>query len=162
MTSPTEARAKDVRRSIEVPASPAFAFAAFVHLDRWWPSEYTWSGHALVLIGMEPREGGFCYELGPNGFRCDWGRVVTWRPASALSFTWQIGPDRTPVPDPDRASLVQLTFANRRSSNGGVRARVDLRHDGFERYGEGGDAYATQLGGPGGWSYLLSRFRAAF
>jgi uncharacterized protein YndB with AHSA1/START domain len=138
---------------VELPAS-ADGFALFTTgFARWWPAEYTWSGDALVEIGIEPREGGHCFELGPGGFRCDWGTVTAWEPPRRLVFLWQIGPGREPVPDPSRAGEVEVRF--------GDDGRVDLEHRGFDRHGDGGAAYADGMGSPQGWPYILKRFAAA-
>src|SRR5215216_7163390 len=105
-------RSSVVSRSITVPAGPDRAFRVLTaELASWWPREYTWSGdRALVTIGMEQVAGGLCYELGPHGFRCDWGRVQVWDPPRRLVFSWQVGPHREPVPDPDMASEVEVHF----------------------------------------------------
>jgi uncharacterized protein YndB with AHSA1/START domain len=77
------------------------AFATFSDgLAGWWPREYTWAQDTLETIAIEPREGGRCFERGPHGFHCDWGRVLAWDPPDRLAFTWQIGPDRVPEPNP--------------------------------------------------------------
>ena len=120
---------------------------------RWWPREYSWSGDALVRIGLEATEGGACYEIGPHGFRCDWGRVIRGEPPRLLAFTWQIAADRTPQPDPLRASQVHVAFVPE-----GSRTRVLLAHRNFRAHGEGGPAYREEMGSPMGWPLLLSRF----
>src|SRR5687767_4631146 len=94
-----------VRHTLTVPRPPAAAFALFTErLGRWWPREYTCGQDVLEEIGVEPRQGRLCYELGPQGFRCDWGRVLAWEPPHRLPLACQIGPGREPVPDPARAS----------------------------------------------------------
>jgi hypothetical protein len=61
---------------VSVDAPPERAFEVFTEgLGSWWPREYTWSREVLEEIVIEPREGGLCYERGPHGFRCDWGRA---------------------------------------------------------------------------------------
>lgn len=68
-----------VSQSVHVPLHPDRAFALFAEqLGHWWPQEYTWSRKVLELIGIEPRVDGLCFEHGPHGFRCDWGRVLAW------------------------------------------------------------------------------------
>jgi uncharacterized protein YndB with AHSA1/START domain len=142
--------------TITVPVPPERAFAAFTDgIDEWWVREFTWSGpEALDRIGIEPRLGGMAYEIGPDGFRLDWGRVVTWQPPEHLAFTWQIGPDRVPVPDPAHASEVDVRFT---AEDGGT--RVDLEHRGFERHGPDGEGYREAL--TAGWNELLARYAAA-
>jgi uncharacterized protein YndB with AHSA1/START domain len=146
-----------VRNVLLVPAPPERAFAVFTAgMQHWWVKEYTWSGpKALAGIGIEPREGGMAYEIGPHGFRADWGRVVTWQPPRRLVFVWQIGPDRAPVPDPDRASEVEVRFDP--ADDG--RTRVDLEHRNFDRHGEAAEGYRAAL--TAGWQELLSRYASA-
>ena len=86
----------------------------------WWPAEYTWAQTTLEGIAIEPKEGGRCHETGPHGFSCDWGRVVACAPPERLVFTWQISPDRTPQPDPERSSEVEVTFE---AAENGTRVR---------------------------------------
>jgi uncharacterized protein YndB with AHSA1/START domain len=144
----------DARSSVSVPVAPERAFAAFAEeLGAWWPPEYTWSQRVLEDIGIEPGEGGMCFERGPYGFRCDWGRVVAWEPPSRLVFTWQISPSRVPDPDPERASSVEVTFAD-----DGDGTRVELVHGGFELHGEGAESDASAMASEYGWDMILGRY----
>ena len=143
-----------IRASVIASTPPDRAFALFTgKLGEWWPREYTWSRDKLEELGMEPRKGGLCFERGPLGFRCDWGRVIVWEPPSRLVFLWQIGPTRAPEPDPDRASEVEVRFIPHDDGT-----FVELVHRAFERHGEGADAYRAGMGSPQGWRYLLERF----
>jgi uncharacterized protein YndB with AHSA1/START domain len=100
-----------VRRTVTVPMPPDRAFALFTAgFGTWWPSEYTWAGDVLDTIVIEPREGGRCFERGPHGFECDWGRVLTWNPPQRLAFSWQISPERVPEPNPAKTSEVEVRF----------------------------------------------------
>ncbi len=138
---------------MRVPVAPERAFALFTEqLGSWWPAEYTWSADALEGIEIEARPGGHCVERGPGGFRCDWGTVVDCEPARRLLFSWQIGPSREPLPDPARASEVEVQFVG----DGGS-TEVRLEHRGFERHGEQGDSYREALGSEQGWPYILGR-----
>ncbi|HYD50983.1 MAG TPA: SRPBCC family protein [Gemmatimonadaceae bacterium] len=144
-----------IRLAQTIARPPAEAFALFTEgLGRWWPREYTWGQEALEAIGMEPRPGGLCFERGPHGFRCDWGRVVAWEPPARVAFTWQISPRREPVPDPARASRVEVRF----EAVGDAATRVTLVHDGFEWHGEGAAEYRAALASPEGWPFILERF----
>ncbi|MGW1056567.1 SRPBCC family protein [Micromonospora rubida] len=161
MTEPADVR-QDVARyslrsSLLVPASAERAFAVFTGaLTDWWVREYTWSGPAaLAKLGVEPRAGGMLYEIGPYGFRSDWGRVLTWDPPRRLVFTWQIGPDRVPVPDPAQASEVEVLFL----PEGPERTRVEVEHRHFDRHGEAAEGYRQAL--TAGWHELLSRYLAS-
>ena len=143
-----------IRIREELAVSPEKAFQCFgAGIGAWWPREYTWSGDCLESIAIEPFEEGRCYERGPLGFQCDWGRVLVWDPPHRLVLAWQIGPDRTPQPDPAKASEVQVTFTGGRS--GGT--TVELEHRDFARM-EGGEAYRDLLAAEAGWPYILGRY----
>jgi uncharacterized protein YndB with AHSA1/START domain len=140
----------EITHAVTVPVPSDRAFDAFADLGSWWPPEYTWSGDVLETIAIAD---GRCYEVGPHGFRCDWGRVLVWEPPDRLVFTWQIGPSREPVPDPAKASEVEV-----RVTAEGSGSRVELEHRGFERHGD--DGYAAALGSEQGWPYILGRYAA--
>ena len=144
----------DVRSTVTVAAPPESAFASFTErLRDWWPPDYTWSQQKLEDIGIEPGEGGMCFEIGPHKFRCDWGRVLAWQPPRRLVFTWQISSARVPDPDPDHASEVEVSF-----TSDGDETRVDLVHSGFERHGEGAKSYGSAMGSEYGWPLILARY----
>jgi len=139
----------------EVDVAPEKAFVLFSDgLGGWWPPEYTWSRECLESISIEPFEDGRCFERGPRGFQCDWGRVLAWDAPRRLAFTWQIGPDRSPQPDPAKASEVDVSFKLRRG--GGT--TVELEHRGFARLGDGAAAYREAMAAPEGWPYILGRY----
>ncbi|MFF3865709.1 SRPBCC family protein [Micromonospora sp. NPDC001898] len=146
-----------LRSSLLIPASAERAFAVFTGaLTDWWVREYTWSGPAaLAELGIEPRAGGMLYEIGPYGFRSDWGRVLTWDPPRRLVFSWQIGPDRVPAPDPAQASEVEVLFL----PEGPEQTRVEVEHRHFDRHGEAAEGYRQAL--TAGWHELLSRYLAS-
>ena len=144
-----------IRITIAAAIPPADAFALFTEgLTRWWPREYTWAQDTLVRIGMEPRLGGHCYELGPHDFRVDWGRVLAWEPPSRLVLAWQISPRREPQPNPAKASEVEIRFKAR--PPGGT--DVTLEHRGFERHGAGGGDYRDALASEQGWPRILRQY----
>ena len=146
-----------LRTILQVPAPVERAFTTFTrHVADWWVKEYTWCGpDALVEIGIEPGEGGMAYEIGPHGFRNDWGRVMVWQPPRRLVLSWQIGPDRAPVPDPRKATEVEVRF----SAHGNGHTLVDVEHRKFDRHGEDGEGYRQAL--TAGWHELLSRYAVA-
>ncbi|MGC4788714.1 SRPBCC family protein [Micromonospora sp. DT178] len=145
-----------LRSALLVPAPAQRAFEVFTGaLAQWWVVEYTWSGpEQLADLGMEPHSGGMLYEIGPHGFRCDWGRVLTWDPPERLVFTWQIGADRAPVPDPAKASEVEVLF----HPDGPERTRMEVEHRHFDRHGEAAEGYRQAL--TAGWHELLTRYAA--
>lgn len=150
------AASEPVRHKVVVDADPVRAFDAFLLLHRWWPREYSWAADALEMIAVEPRVGGRCYERGPHGFECDWGRVVAYEPPRRLVFTWQINFDRTPQPDPAKASEVEVRFTAR-----GVSTMVQLEHRGFERHGERALDYRAGMESKAGWPLMLERYAAS-
>src|SRR5688572_25840184 len=109
------------------------------------------------MIGIEPREGGFAFERGPHGFLVHWGRVTDWEPPDRLVFTWQIAADRSPQPDPAKASEVEVRFTD--ADDGGTRVAVE--HRGWERHGEGAHEYRDGFEQAGAWPLVLERFAAA-
>ena len=144
-----------VRVSVIVPLTVARTFDRFAReLRAWWPREYTWGQDVLQDIGMEPRDGGLCFEVGPHGFRCDWGRVLDWNPPGHLHLAWHISPRREPVPDPRHSSTVTLSFA----SEGLQRTTLTLIHDDFKRHGVGAPEYRAAMASPEGWPLILQRF----
>jgi uncharacterized protein YndB with AHSA1/START domain len=151
---PTE---EPIRQAVTVPVPVEQAFAAFVDLASWWPREYTWAGDTLEDIGIAPhREGGHCFEQGPHGFTCHWGRVLAWDPPTRLVLTWQIGPDRVPEPNPAKASEVEV----RLHPTGPSGTRVELEHRDFARHGDAGDSSRQALASPEGWPFILARYAA--
>jgi uncharacterized protein YndB with AHSA1/START domain len=157
MTAATD-RLEPIEISVVVPLDRQGAFDLFARrIGDWWPAKLTWSGDALVSFEIEPRQGGHCVERGPFGFSLDWGRVTTWQPPERLAFTWQIGPDRTPQPDPERASEVEVTFVGADAA----RSTVSLDHRALERHGDGAEAYRAGMSGPQGWTFILDRYVAA-
>jgi uncharacterized protein YndB with AHSA1/START domain len=155
--SAQEATIPAIRERVTVSAPPEDAFAAFADgIHAWWPRDATWSGEGLERIGIEGHAGGFCFEIGPQGRRLDWGRVTTWEPPSRLAFTWEINADRTPAGGPAQASQVTVTFTPT-ADDGTI---VELRHEGWERHGEEGGAYRDEMLRSGTWPRLLASYAA--
>ncbi len=145
------------RAQATVPATVELAFRCFTErFGEWWPQAYTWSQGALREIGIEPGVDGLCFERGPHGFHCDWGRVLAWEPPERITLAWRIGPTRAPQPDPARASEVDVCFV---PADAGT--RVSLLHHGFDRQGDGAEEYRVAMDGPGGWEHILARFAEA-
>ena len=143
---------------LEVPLARVRAFELFTDgFARWYPAEYSWSGRLLDWIGLEGHVGGACFERGPHGFRCDWGRVLVWAPPESVAFTWQIGVSRVPEPDPVRVSDIEVGF----QPAGEDATRVTFSHQHFSRHGEGWEEYVAAMASPEGWPYILSRFEKA-
>jgi uncharacterized protein YndB with AHSA1/START domain len=139
-----------------VELDPDAAFRCFTErFSDWYPGEYTWSQHVLQTIGIEPRSGGKCFEIGPDDFRMDWGKVIEWEPPHQIVFTWQIGADRVPVPDADKAGEVEVNFVS--ASNGDTDCR--FTHRGFDRYADDSKGYLSAMASSHGWPMILTRYR---
>ena len=137
---------------IDVPAKKALN--KFVNeFNEWWPKEYTWSQDTLKEIRIEPKTNGLCTEIGPNGFRCDWGRV-TILTENQIGLKWQISQRREPIPNPDKASDVKVSFVSQGDST-----TLDFEHFNFENHGEGSGDYRNMMDSAQGWDYILNRFK---
>jgi len=133
----------------------ATVFDAFVNeFNNWWPKEYTWSQDKLVEINIGTELNAPCFEIGPHGFRCDWGRVISFSANKKIKFTWQIGPNRDPVPDPEKASEVLVTFTNQEG-----KTQLTLEHSKFDNHSDGGMEYQKMMASKQGWNYILEHFK---
>jgi uncharacterized protein YndB with AHSA1/START domain len=142
--------------TVELPR--ARAFDLFTQgMGSWWPREFSWARQSLERIGVEPRDGGLAYEIGPHGFLVNWGRITTWEPPDRFVLAWQIAPDRSPQPDPSQASEVEVRF----SDSGGGATRVEVEHRCWDRHGEGAREYRDGFEQAGAWPHVLERFAAA-
>lgn len=125
-----------------------------MELNEWWPKEYTWSQDKLKEIKIDGRKGGLCTEIGPNGFRCDWGTVTEYAENQKIRLKWQIGQKREPVPNPDMASDIRVDFIQDDSST-----TILFEHSNFENHGEGSDEYRKMMDSEPGWDYILNHYR---
>ena len=131
---------------VEVGAGALESYRVFTErMGQWWPREFSWSGaDSLSEIGLRDN---VLYEIGPHSLRWDWGRVLTSEPGRRLVFSWQIGPDRVPVPRAEDATEVDVAFSD---------TTVRVVHRGWERHGSAGDQYRQNLMEV--WPYILGRF----
>lgn len=144
-----------IKQSLIIPIPVHKAFQYFTNeLNSWWPKEYTWSGEVLEKIAIEPRENGRCYERGPHGFECDWGRVLTWDPPYRILFTWQISPNRVPEPNPEKVSEIEVLFKEEKN-----KTNITFIHRDFEKHGENAESYKQLLESPQGWPFILNKYK---
>lgn len=147
-----------IRRTLTIEVPIDRAFTLFTDgLATWWPPEYTWAQDTLETMSIEPEEGGRCFERGPHGFSCDWGRVLVWAPPHRLVLSWQISPTRAPEPNPAKASEIEIRF----ESDGPNTTRVEFEHRDFAKHGEGATEYRAAMNAPQGWDYILDRYQQA-
>lgn len=144
-----------MRAEVTVARPQSVAFEIFVRrLGAWWPREYSWAQELLEQMVIEPKVGGACYEIGPHGFRCDWGRVTHYGEPERISFLWQISPRREPVPDPGKSSEVEVRFFEKAPGT-----RVLLEHRNFENHGGDAGWYRDALESEMGWPKILEAYR---
>lgn len=145
-----------INRSISLSVDPEQAFKAFVHdFNHWWPVEYTWSQDSLREIRIGKEQGELCKEIGPHGFRCDWGWVSEFIQGRKIECTWQISPNREPIPNPEHASKISVAF----SEDDEAGTVVQFEHVDFGKHGEEGENYEAMMDSPQGWSFILDRYR---
>src|SRR5574338_1176391 len=71
-----------IEHRFDIAATPAVAWQALIHPERYWPKDHTWSGDAANL-SLVPEAGGcFCERW--DGGSAEHGRVVMARPGQLL------------------------------------------------------------------------------
>jgi len=151
----TSSTAEPIRKSVVVNAGIERAFALFVErFDAIKPREHNLLSVAIAETVFEPRVGGHIYDVGVDGSRCDWARVLVFHPPARLVFSWDIGPTWQLESDPTRTSEVEVRFI----AVSADRTRVDLEHRHLERHGSGWQAVADGVGGDAGWPLYLHRY----
>jgi uncharacterized protein YndB with AHSA1/START domain len=144
-----------VRKTIVVNADIQRAFEVFTqNMGQWWPKEHHIGGSPLLVVVVEPSNGGRWYEKDEDGSECDWGTVLHWEPPTRLVLSWHLDGDFEFVADITRASEVEVRFTL--ETEGWT--RVELVHRHFERHGDTGEQLRTQVDKPGGWTYVLSEY----
>ena len=145
----------EIIRELKVRTTKEIAFRKFIQeFNEWWPKAYTWSQDKLFEIRIEGRKDGLCTEIGPYGFRCDWGRVTELAENERIQLKWQISPKREPVPDPDKASDIEILF-----SEEGEYTKVRFLHQNFQKHGEGAAYYYEMMNSEQGWTYILNTYK---
>lgn len=143
-------------KKITVGVAKDKAYKKFVdELNEWWPNEYTWSQDTLKEIKIEGKKDGLCTEIGPHGFRCDWGRVTELTENEQFWLKWQISPSRQPVPNPENASDIKVKFTD----NGTSETTLEFEHFNFENHGDGAKEYQKMMNGKQGWDYILTKYQ---
>jgi len=139
-----------IHKSVTVSVLPEQAFRVFTDgIASWWPMHQhaveTDKAEAVVLEG---RVGGRLYERTSEGVEHAWGVVTVWEPPDRVAFTWHPGRDEK------TAQEIEVTFASE-----GTTTRVELRHTGWERYGE--KAAESMSHYDSGWGTVLGSFAEA-
>lgn len=144
-----------IRKSIVVNTGIERAFALFVdQFDAIKPREHNLLAVPIAETVFEPRAGGHVYDVGIDGSRCEWSRVLAYEPPSRLLISWDIGPTWQLEADPAKTSEVEVRFI----AESDDRTRVELEHRHLDRHGEGWQAVAAGVDGDAGWPLYLSRY----
>jgi uncharacterized protein YndB with AHSA1/START domain len=151
MTSDVE----PIRKSAVVNVGLEQAFALFIQkFDAIKPREHNLLSVPIAETVFEPHVGGHIYDVGTDGSRCEWARVLVYEPPSRVVFSWNIGPTWQLEADPARTSEVEVLFIAESSD----RTRVELEHRGLGRHGEGWRSVADGVDGEAGWPLYLRRY----
>ena len=140
-----------VLRTAFVARSVDNAFAVFTdEIGAWWPLA-THSVFQAEAGGVHIVDGRVV-ERATDGRETTWAEVLAWEPPNRLELAWHPGAEAAPgeqVP----CGRVEVVF-----SVEGDGTRVDLRHDGWEAYGE--EAMRRRRGyiGPSAWGHVLDHF----
>lgn len=152
MTAP---HVEPVRHQIVVNAPIDRAFALFTNnFDAIKPREHNLLPVAIAETVFEPRVGGHIYDIGVDGSRCHWARVLAFDPPSRVVFTWDISPTWQLEDDLTKTSEVEVRFI----AESGEHTRVELEHRHLERHGAGWRSVADGVDGEAGWPLYLHRY----
>jgi uncharacterized protein YndB with AHSA1/START domain len=153
----TPSEIESVRRRLVVNLGIERAFRLFIErFDAIKPREHNLLPVAIAETVFEPRQGGHIYDVGVDGSRCRWSRVLTYDPPHRVVFSWDIGPTWQLEPDLSKTSEVEVRFIAESVS----RTRVELEHRNLDRHGDGWQSVADGISGEGGWPVYLRRYSA--
>lgn len=144
-----------IRQQIVVDVPVERAFTVFTaRFGDFKPREHNLLAVPIAESVFEPRVGGRIYDVGEDGSRCEWARVLVYEPPSRVVFTWDIGPRWQVESDPAKTSEVEVRFVAETSE----RTRVELTHRHLDRHGDGWRSVADGVGGDAGWPLYLRRY----
>ncbi|MDT5079290.1 MAG: hypothetical protein QOJ80_3927 [Mycobacterium sp.] len=152
MTSPV---VEPIRKSVVVNTGVERAFALFTErFDVIKPREHNLLRVPIAETVFEPHVGGHIYDVGLDGSRCEWSRVLVFDPPSRVVFSWDIGPTWQLETDPSKTSEVEVRFI----AESDDRTRVELEHRHLERHGTEWRSVAKGVDGEAGWPLYLRRY----
>ena len=118
------------------------------------PREHNLLAVPITETVFEPRVGGHIYDVGTDGSRCEWSRVLVFEPPHRVVFSWEIDPTWQLETDPSKTSEVEVRFIAEADN----RTRVELEHRLLERHGDGWRSIANGVDGDAGWPLYLHRY----
>ncbi|MEL6982414.1 MAG: SRPBCC domain-containing protein [Actinomycetota bacterium] len=122
------------------------AFAVFTdEIGAWWPlpTHSIFQGEAGGVHFVGDR----LIERATDGRENVWAEVLAWEPPQRLVLAWHPGSSDGP------AGRVEVRFT---AEDGGT--RVDLRHDGWEAFGDAAMKQRRTYAGPSAWGHVLDHF----
>ena len=144
-----------IRKSVLVNTGVERAFALFIdRFDAIKPREHNLLSVPIAESIFEPYVGGHIYDLGIDGSRCEWARVLVYEPPSRVVFSWGIGPTWQLESDLAKTSEVEVRFI----AESADRTRVELEHRHLDRHGTDWQAVAEGVDGDAGWPLYLRRY----
>lgn len=148
-----------VRQQIVVSATVERAFTVFTaQFGAFKPREHNLLSSPIADTVFEGRVGGHIYDVGEDGSRCEWARVLVYEPPSRVVFSWDIGPTWQVETDPAKTSEVEVRFI----AEAADRTRVELEHRYLDRHGDGWRAVADGVAGDEGWPLYVRRYAELF
>lgn len=138
-----------IRKSVQVPLSPADAFTLFTEkMDTWWPLASHGVGaqdgqKPSTEVRVDQHAGGKVVEIMENKEEALWGEILEWAPGERFRMTW------CPGRSPEHPTEVEVTFLP--VGNG---TRVELVHSGFDTHASWTAAHANY---DQGWGVLLGK-----
>ncbi len=146
-----------VRKEVIVEAPQERAFTVFTErFGDFKPPEHNLLNVPIAETVFEPKVGGHIYDLGVEGSKCRWARILAFEPPSRVVFSWDIGPTWQIESEPENTSEVEVRFV----AEGPDRTRVELEHRNIDRHGPGWEAVSEGIEGDAGWPLYLDRYAA--
>ncbi len=150
----TQISPTSVSTEVDVDASAEHAFRVFTEgIGTWWDDDKHILQAPLAEMVFEPHVGGHIIDRGTDGSECRWATVLVYEPPVRVCFSWNINLRWQIETDPERVSVVEITFTETTPG----RTRVVLTHRHLDRHGDGWEGMRDAVGS--GWS--LSGFAAA-
>ncbi|MGH1488260.1 MAG: SRPBCC domain-containing protein [Acidimicrobiales bacterium] len=140
-----------VIRTADVQLSAERAFAVFTEeMGAWWPLRT----HGIFgqQSGGVRFVDGKLVEVSVDGTEAVWAEVLTWEPPKKFAMAWHPGSADGPT------SRVEVTFEAIGDGVDGHGTRVEIRHDGWEAFGDEGLARRRGYTGPSAWGSVLDHF----
>lgn len=135
------------------------AFAIFTdEIGAWWPLP-THSVFQAQAGGVHFVDGRLV-ERATDGRESTWAEVLAWDPPHRLVLAWHPGAEPGPDGQAPPCGRVEITFTPERTPDGDQAGstRVDLRHDGWEAFGEAALRQRRSYAGPSAWGHVLDHF----